>query len=668
MKWQPTVQGWQNLVLTIMGIVVLGGAIGVVLLLDRTDDAERRLTEEIQPARIAAYQLQAALRDQETAVRGYAIAADPLFLEPYYAGQNAEHAAAQEVRNHLGSRAELRADLDAVEQAAAMWRSSYVKPLLDSVQPGAPNVPDTLLTERGKAQFDALRGLFDVQNQNLSQTRQEAVDRIVAMQTWRDAILGALAVAILLTTVVLALLVRAAVTRPLDALARSCRVITSGNFDEKIVARGPRDIRAIASDVEDMRQRIITELDTTRSAEAQLAEQALDLQRSNAELEQFAYVASHDLQEPLRKVAAFCQLLEKRYGDKLDERGQEYIQFAVDGAKRMQVLINDLLTFSRVGRLNATTDEVDLGDMLDVALGNLSTVIEETGAQVERRGQPLPRIMGDPTLLTMLWQNLIGNAVKFHRDGLTPPHRRRMRRGRGRTRRCVADHGDRQRHRYPRRIRRQSVRDLPTFARPRRLHRNGYRPGIVQEDRRAPWGQHLDRRLFHWRNEVSLHHPHRCRRTRRSHIGRIHPMTEGRAIDVLLIEDDPGDELITREAFEHNKIRNNLHVAHDGEEGLDFLYRRGIYQDAPRPDLILLDLNLPKYDGRQLLETVKSDPDLSHIPVVILTTSSAEEDILRSYKLHANAYVTKPVDLDQFMTAVRQIDEFFVQVVRLPGQ
>jgi len=139
-----------------------------------------------------------------------------------------------------------------------------------------------------------------------------------------------------------------------------------------------------------------------------------------------------------------------------------------------------------------------------------------------------------------------------------------------------------------------------------------------------------------------------------------------RPIDVLLIEDDAGDELITREAFEHNKVSNTLHVARDGEEGLDFLYQRGPFLNAPRPDLILLDLNLPKYDGRQLLEKIKSDPELAHIPVVVLTTSGAEEDILRSYKLHANAYVTKPVDLDQFMGAVRQIDEFFVQVVRLP--
>ena len=141
---------------------------------------------------------------------------------------------------------------------------------------------------------------------------------------------------------------------------------------------------------------------------------------------------------------------------------------------------------------------------------------------------------------------------------------------------------------------------------------------------------------------------------------------ERRPIDILLVEDDPGDELITREAFEHNKIENNLYVARDGEEGLDFLYRRGAFENVPTPDLILLDLNLPKYDGRQLLEKVKGDADLCHIPVVVLTTSSAEEDILRSYKLHANAYVTKPVDLDQFISAVRQIDQFFVQVVRLP--
>ncbi|WNI14989.1 response regulator [Actinacidiphila sp. ITFR-21] len=139
-------------------------------------------------------------------------------------------------------------------------------------------------------------------------------------------------------------------------------------------------------------------------------------------------------------------------------------------------------------------------------------------------------------------------------------------------------------------------------------------------------------------------------------------------IEVLLVEDDAGDELMTRAAFEDNKIRNSLYVVRDGEEALDFLYRRGAHIGAVRPDLILLDLNLPKYDGRQVLERIKGDPELATIPVVVLTTSSAEEDIVRSYKLHANAYVTKPVDLGQFIRAVRQIDDFFVSVVRLPGR
>jgi CheY-like chemotaxis protein len=145
-------------------------------------------------------------------------------------------------------------------------------------------------------------------------------------------------------------------------------------------------------------------------------------------------------------------------------------------------------------------------------------------------------------------------------------------------------------------------------------------------------------------------------------------MMTGQPIEVLLVEDDPGDELITREAFEDNKIRNNLHVVRDGLEALDFVYRRGPHTGAPRPDLILLDLNLPKYDGRQVLGRIKSDPDLRAIPVVVLTTSSAEEDILRSYELFANAFVSKPVDIDRFMAVIRQIDEFFVTVVRLPGR
>ena len=137
-------------------------------------------------------------------------------------------------------------------------------------------------------------------------------------------------------------------------------------------------------------------------------------------------------------------------------------------------------------------------------------------------------------------------------------------------------------------------------------------------------------------------------------------------VDVLLVEDDPGDVLLIREAFEYNKVHNSLHVVSDGVEALDFLHRRNGHADAPRPDLVLLDLNLPRKDGREVLEEVKADKDLRTIPIVVLTTSEAEEDILRSYDLHANAYVTKPVDFDRFIEVVRLIDDFFVTVVKLP--
>ena len=141
---------------------------------------------------------------------------------------------------------------------------------------------------------------------------------------------------------------------------------------------------------------------------------------------------------------------------------------------------------------------------------------------------------------------------------------------------------------------------------------------------------------------------------------------QARTVDVLLVEDDPGDVLMTREAFEHHKIRNQLHVVNDGEQAMQFLRRTGEYASAPRPGLILLDLNLPRRDGLEVLAELKGDPDLRVIPVVILTTSQADEDILRSYALHANAYVSKPVDFERFMDVIRQIDNFFVEITQLP--
>ncbi len=414
-----TVQGWLNLVLAVMGVVVLGGAAAGAALQRSTDEVCRQLVDDIQPARVAAYQLQAALRDQETAIRGYVIAADPQFLAPYYDGLRTEQQAAQDIRRLVGDRPQLIADLDAVEQASAGWRARYAEPLVAGVTPGSPGLVNRGTAETGKAQFDTMRTLFDTQNDSLGTARTAAIDQLDRTRLWRDAVLAGMIVAFVLTAFALAILVRGAVTKPLGALAEACRRITNGNFGERIAPQGPKDIRAIASDVEDMRRRIVEELDRAGAARAQLDEQAAELRRSNAELEQFAYVASHDLQEPLRKVASFCQLLEKRYGDQLDERGIQYIDFAVDGAKRMQILINDLLTFSRVGRLNTTQTEVDLNGTLEQAISNVATAVEESGAQIDRP-DTLPPVTGDPTLLIMLWQNLIANAIKFRREGRPP--------------------------------------------------------------------------------------------------------------------------------------------------------------------------------------------------------------------------------------------------------
>jgi two-component system, chemotaxis family, response regulator Rcp1 len=143
--------------------------------------------------------------------------------------------------------------------------------------------------------------------------------------------------------------------------------------------------------------------------------------------------------------------------------------------------------------------------------------------------------------------------------------------------------------------------------------------------------------------------------------------TEGEAIEILLVEDNPGDVRLTEEALKEGKVLTNLHVARDGVEAMAMLRREGRHAAVPRPDLILLDLNLPRKDGREVLADIRADPDLRRIPVVVLTTSAAEQDIIRAYDLHANCYITKPVDLDQFIAIVQSIEDFWLTIVRLPS-
>jgi len=413
-----SVQNWVHLILSGFIVVVCGCLVVGGLVLARMSDHTTDLVDRIQPARSVSFQLQNALLDQETGVRGFALTGDDSFLEPYEAGKAAERERLTRARELVGGQEQFAKDLDAIEAAARQWRESKAVPLMKTVRDRGPNEAFASAQLRSsKTDFDMLRRAYGTQQDHLSEARDTVRAELNDARTTRDQVLFALVAVFVLTVVALSVLLHRVVGVPLNRLRAASERVRSGAFGQRIEVKGPSDVRAVAGAVEDMRRRLVDELDGAQSRETLLAEQTEELRRSNSELEQFAYVASHDLQEPLRKVASFCQLLEKRYGQELDDRGKQYIAFAVDGAKRMQVLINDLLTFSRVGRVNEGRQPVDLGKVLDRALGNLAVAVEESGAVIERP-QELPELLGDGTALTMVWQNLIGNAVKFRREGV----------------------------------------------------------------------------------------------------------------------------------------------------------------------------------------------------------------------------------------------------------
>ncbi|MFI8391921.1 ATP-binding protein [Streptomyces sp. NPDC085540] len=418
----PSLQAWLTRVLVVLALMVVGtGALGAALL-SHTTTAGNRLVDGILPAQRDALRLETALLDQETGVRGYLLADEPALLEPYERGLANESAAARRLATVLDGDGDARTDLAAVQEAARTWREQFATPAIASVENGS--APPSL--QDGKDRFDEVRRRITAQQAHLDRIQADARTTFGEARSQRDHILLAIVVAFLLAGSALAVLLHVGVLRPLALVRTASQRVADGAFEEEIPLRGPSDLRALARAVEAMRHRTVAELKASRrNAErldrvaAELDAQAVELRRSNAELEQFAYVASHDLQEPLRKVASFCQLLEKRYGDRLDERGTQYIGFAVDGAKRMQVLINDLLTFSRVGRVQDARETVAMAGPLDRALRNLATAVEESGAEITRPEQ-LPDVVGDPTLLTMLWQNLVGNAVKFRSPDRAP--------------------------------------------------------------------------------------------------------------------------------------------------------------------------------------------------------------------------------------------------------
>ena len=244
-----------------------------------------------------------------------------------------------------------------------------------------------------------------------------AVVKLNGAETTLEVVFSVVSVGLVLSVILFALGLRAAAVRPLHRLAAEARQVADGDFGHEVSLAGPREVTDLAVDVNSMRERILQELAATRDANTVLQAHTEELERSNSELEQFAYVASHDLQEPLRKVASFTQLLQRRYAGQLDARADQYIEFAADGARRMQALINDLLQYSRVGRSAREPALVHSDAALAQATSNLAAAMEETGATVETGHLPL--VLAELTLLTAVFQNLLSNSLKF--SGGKPP-------------------------------------------------------------------------------------------------------------------------------------------------------------------------------------------------------------------------------------------------------
>jgi signal transduction histidine kinase len=413
-------------------LLACGVVLGLILVLTaavfaRLADRQSAVTDTYFDAITAANEAYVQLVDAETGVRGYALTGDDVTLEPWTRSV-ASRTSFATIADDIGRVSDdpgLAAKARAAGTAAQRWADEFAQPLIDQVGAEGPRSVTNAQIEHGKELFDDTRAAVDAYLTRLSDARAAARAELHLWTRVASAIVAFLAAAAVVVGVVLWVTLKRWVVEPLDALAADAQQVADGDLAHEVVPDGPGEIHALGSDVERMRGTLLAQVRLVEASRAEieaahdrLADQAEELRRSNRDLEQFAYVASHDLQEPLRKVASFTQLLAKRYGDQLDERGLQYVGFAVDGAKRMQRLIQDLLGFSRVGRVGGEVTDVDLEASLGRALENLEEAIAEAGAVVTH--DPLPTVRGESALLDQLFQNLVGNAVKF-RDPTRPP-------------------------------------------------------------------------------------------------------------------------------------------------------------------------------------------------------------------------------------------------------
>jgi signal transduction histidine kinase len=400
----------------LLGLAAIG--IGLALVASvRLSHQRSFVLDQAGPANRASLEIENALVNEETGIRGYLITVESQFLQPYGAGLGAEADAYKTLEAHdrqVG--APVPAEVAAVRAAARRWQHDFVARALR--EPRSVVARGSTPDARGRELFDTLRTRLTALHQTLEAKLAAARTRLNRASTELYVLLIFAAVLVLGSLGIAAVVLRRAITDPLRRLGEGARRVGGGEFHAPLaIPEGPREVRELAAEIEAMRGRIVHELGQVDAARESVERQALELSRSNADLEQFAYVASHDLQEPLRKVASFCQALQTRYRGQLDERADQYIDFAVDGAKRMQTLINDLLAFSRVGRDGRQHRPVALDDVLAAAIDALAAPIEETAGRIEAAG--LPTVLGDESLLRSLFQNLLANSLRFH--GAEPP-------------------------------------------------------------------------------------------------------------------------------------------------------------------------------------------------------------------------------------------------------
>lgn len=386
-----------------LAVVLLLTGLALVVTLVQADHALSRPSERSYPARRAAAQLLTSLVDQETGLRGFALTGDEQFLTPYRDGLVTEQAKRAELERYIDMDDSARLALVTVDAAVTAWRDQYAS-LQTATTRAAPDDPTI---QFGRELFERVRQTFADLDSELANEIQRATNDAAASRQVVVLVLVVIGVVVAAALIALQRALRSSVLHPLSRLAEQVALVSGGAHDSEIHPEGPPDLRAIGERVESMR--------------VELVNAATELVRSNTDLEQFAYVASHDLQEPLRKVASFCQLLEQRYGDQLDDRAKQYIEFAVDGARRMQLLITDLLTFSRVGRTNEDFTPVDFAETTNKAWRGLEAKAEESGAELVVAIPPeTPDVFGAPSLLHLLMTNLLANAIKYRRDGHPP--------------------------------------------------------------------------------------------------------------------------------------------------------------------------------------------------------------------------------------------------------